>query len=107
MIDQKTVVQVNYGKEKDVVLGTIVNFNYYQPTPGGHIEVKASGIPSDCSSVCKELVARIGEMVQVRLVSSVSDSEFTIKLDHLSVSESPVDPEAIEIYLSGTQPDKE
>lgn len=107
MIDQKTVVQVNYGQEKDVVLGEIVKFSYYQPTPGGHIEVTASGIPSDCSSVCKELVARIGKMIQLRLVSSISTSEFTIKLDQLSVSESPVDPGAIEIYLSGIQPDKQ
>lgn len=106
MIDQKTVVQVNYGKEKDVVLGPIVKFNYYQPTPGGHIEVTASGITTDCSSVCKELVARVSEIIQVNLVSSVGQSEFTIKLDQVSVNESPVDPGVIEISLSGTQPDK-
>ncbi|MGC0832193.1 hypothetical protein [Pantoea agglomerans] len=107
MIDQKTTVHVNYGKEKDVVLGTIVKFNYYQPAPGGEIEVTASGLTTDCTSVCKELVARVGAIIQVILISSVGKSEFTIKLDQVSVSESLIDSDVIEISLSGSQPDKE
>lgn len=105
MIDQKTVVQVNYGQEKTLFWERLLS-SAITSRLGGHIEVTASGILSDCSSVCKELVARVGEMIQVRLVSSVSNSEFTIKLDQLSVNESPVDPCASKFSLSGIQPDK-
>ncbi|MBN3161116.1 hypothetical protein [Pectobacterium brasiliense] len=103
MIDQKTVVQVSYEQQREVVLGEIVKFEYYQPTPGGHVSVTASALPPDYSNVAKELVARIGNFIEIALVSSATVSVFTIKLAHVSVSGSPVDAGAVEIHLSGTQ----